>query len=53
MAMIDEIRTVISKNKIVKPEQVNDLADEMYSWYKQNHRDMKPRELNSILKKYL
>jgi len=53
MAMKDEIKEIIVKNNLVPLEHVDALVDDMYHWYKENRRDMKPKEFNSLLKKYL
>ena len=52
MVVIEEIKAIITNNKLVKPEDVESLAKDMYAWYQENHRDMKMREFNKLLKKY-
>jgi hypothetical protein len=49
----DEIRDIIRKNKVVKEEHVESLADEMYIWFLDHKRNLKKQEFNKMLKKYL
>lgn len=50
--MLDEIKAIITKNNLVQPTDVDALAHDMYAWYREHRRDMKPREFEMLLAKY-